>query len=124
VLCDGETVLPIGTAQDHKRVGDGDTGPNTGGMGAYSPAPVLTEAMQAQVLERDHPPHRGRDGAARHALSGVLYAGLMIDGGRARLVEYNVRFGDPEAQVLMMRLGAQALDLMLACAEGRLAEAR
>ncbi len=124
VLCDGTDVLPVGTAQDHKRVGDGDTGPNTGGMGAYSPAPVLTEAIQAQVLAEIIRPTVAELARRGTPYKGVLYAGLMIDAGRARLVEYNVRFGDPEAQVLMLRLGAQALDLMLACAEGRLAEAR
>ena len=122
VLVDGKDVLPIGTAQDHKRVGEGDTGPNTGGMGAYSPAPVLTEALQAQVLERIIRPTVAEMARRGAPYRGVLYAGLMIHEGAARLVEYNVRFGDPEAQVLMMRLGAQALDLMLACAQGRLAE--
>ena len=122
ILSDGVSVLPIGTAQDHKRVGDGDSGPNTGGMGAYSPAPVLSEALQAQVLEEIVKPTVAEMARRGTPFQGVLYAGLMIDQGRARLVEYNVRFGDPEAQVLMMRLGAQALDLMLACAEGRLAE--
>lgn len=124
ILSDGETALPVGTAQDHKRAGDGDTGPNTGGMGAYSPAPVLTEALQRQAMEEIVLPTI-REMARRGApYQGVLYAGLMIEGGRARLVEYNCRFGDPECQVLMMRLGAQALDLMLACAEGRLQDAR
>ncbi|WP_372837897.1 phosphoribosylamine--glycine ligase [Phaeovulum sp.] len=124
VLSDGENVLPIGTAQDHKRVGDGDTGPNTGGMGAYSPAPVLTDAIQAQVMaEIVHPTIRemARRGTPYR---GVLYAGLMIEDGRARLVEYNCRFGDPEAQVLALRLGAQLLDLLLAAAENRLGEMR
>jgi phosphoribosylamine--glycine ligase len=120
VLCDGETVLPIGTAQDHKRVGDGDTGPNTGGMGAYSPAPVLTEAIQARVLEEIVRPTLAEMARRGTPYSGILYAGLMIENGRARLVEYNVRFGDPEAQVLMMRLGAQVLDLLEAVAQGRL----
>jgi phosphoribosylamine---glycine ligase len=124
VLVDGETCLPIGTAQDHKRVGDGDTGPNTGGMGAYSPAPVLTEAIQAQVMDRIIRPTMAEMARRGMPYQGVLYAGLMIKDGQARLVEYNARFGDPEAQVLMMRLGAQALDLMLACAEGRLDRAR
>jgi phosphoribosylamine--glycine ligase len=124
VLCDGETVLPVGTAQDHKRVGDGDTGPNTGGMGAYSPAPVLTDAIVEQVLAEIIRPTVAEMARRGTPYTGVLYAGLMIENGRARLVEYNVRFGDPECQVLMMRLGAQALDLMLACAEGRLAGAR
>lgn len=124
VLVDGETCLPIGTAQDHKRVGEGDTGPNTGGMGAYSPAPVLTDDLQAQVMERIIRPTMAemtRRGTPYH---GVLYAGLMIHEGQARLVEYNVRFGDPECQVLMMRLGAQAFDLLQACAQGRLADMR
>lgn len=122
ILSDGTDVLPIGTAQDHKRVGDGDTGPNTGGMGAYSPAPVLSAAIQAQVLSEIVRPTIAEMAARGTPFQGVLYAGLMIENGRARLVEYNVRFGDPECQVLMLRLGAQALDLLLACAEGRLAE--
>ncbi|WP_323717419.1 phosphoribosylamine--glycine ligase [Paracoccus aminovorans] len=124
VLCDGLDCLPIGTAQDHKRVGDGDTGPNTGGMGAYSPAPVLTQAIQDRVMAEIVRPTVAEMARRGTPFQGVLYAGLMIADGRARLVEYNVRFGDPECQVLMMRLGAQALDLILACAEGRLAEAR
>ena len=120
ILTDGTHALPIGTAQDHKRVGDGDTGPNTGGMGAYSPAPVLTEALQAQAMDRIVLPTIREMARRGTPYQGVLYAGLMIEDGRARLVEYNCRFGDPEAQVLMLRLGAQALDLMLATAEGRL----
>ncbi|MFZ1339030.1 MAG: phosphoribosylamine--glycine ligase [Paracoccaceae bacterium] len=124
VLSDGINALPIGTAQDHKRAFDGDTGPNTGGMGAYSPAPVLTPALQQQAMEQIILPTIREMSRRGTPYQGVLYAGLMIDRDQARLVEYNCRFGDPEAQVLMMRLGAQALDLMLACAEGRLAEAR
>ncbi len=124
VLTDGETCLPVGSAQDHKRVGDGDTGPNTGGMGAYSPAPVLTDVLAQQALDEIVLPTVREMARRGTPYQGVLYAGLMIENGRARLVEYNVRFGDPECQVLMMRLGAQALDLMLACAEGRLAEAK
>jgi len=123
ILTDGVTALPIGTAQDHKRAFDGDTGPNTGGMGAYSPAPVLTDALQQQAMHEIVLPTIREMARRGTPYQGVLYAGLMIEDGRARLVEYNCRFGDPEAQVLMMRLGAQALDLMLACAEGRLAEA-
>ena len=124
ILTDGTHALPIGTAQDHKRVGEGDTGPNTGGMGAYSPAPCLTDEIAARAMREIIEPtikemaHRGTP------YQGVLFAGLMIENGQARLVEYNARFGDPETQVLMMRLGAQALDLLLACAEGRLADAR
>jgi phosphoribosylamine--glycine ligase len=121
VLCDGESVLPVGSAQDHKRAFDGDRGPNTGGMGAYSPAPVLTPAIEAQAIERIVRPTLAEMARRGIPYRGVLYAGLMIADGTARLVEYNVRFGDPEAQALMMRLGAQALDLMQACAEGRLA---
>lgn len=124
ILSDGVSALPIGTAQDHKRVGDGDTGPNTGGMGAYSPAPVLTGAIEAQAMDEIVLPTIAEMARRGTPYQGVLYAGLMIENGRSRLVEYNCRFGDPECQVLMMRLGAQALDLLLACAEGRLADAR
>ncbi|WP_282601802.1 phosphoribosylamine--glycine ligase [Paracoccus sp. PARArs4] len=124
ILSDGTDCLPVGTAQDHKRVGEGDTGPNTGGMGAYSPAPVLTEALQEQVMERIVRPTVAEMARRGTPFQGVLYAGLMIKDGTARLVEYNVRFGDPECQVLMMRLGAQILDLLLACAEGALADTR
>lgn len=120
VLCDGTDCLPIGTAQDHKRAFDGDAGPNTGGMGAYSPAPVLTQDIQNQVMAEIVRPTVAEMARRGTPFQGVLYAGLMIEDGQARLVEYNVRFGDPECQVLMMRLGAQALDLILACAEGRL----
>ncbi|MZQ90075.1 phosphoribosylamine--glycine ligase [Frigidibacter albus] len=121
VLCDGQTVLPIGSAQDHKRAYDGDTGPNTGGMGAYSPAPALTEAIAEAALAQIVRPTIAEMARRGTPFKGVLYAGLMIENGAARLVEYNVRFGDPECQVLMMRLGAQVLDLLLACAEERLA---
>ena len=120
ILVDGTTCLPVGTAQDHKRVGEGDTGPNTGGMGAYSPAPILTEDLQARVMAEIIQPTVEEMARRGTPFQGVLYAGLMIRDGRARLVEYNVRFGDPECQVLMMRLGAQALDLIQACAESRL----
>ena len=121
VLTDGVAALPIGTAQDHKRAYDGDTGPNTGGMGAYSPAPCLTDAIAAQAMAEIVLPTIAEMARRGTPYQGVLYAGLMIKDGRARLVEYNARFGDPECQVLMLRLGAQALDLLLACAEGRLA---
>jgi len=122
LLCDGTTVLPVGTAQDHKRAFDGDTGPNTGGMGAYSPAPVLTDAIAAKALDEIVRPTVAEMAKRSTPFEGVLYAGLMIKDGQPRLVEYNVRFGDPECQVLMMRLGAQALDLLYACAEHRLAD--
>jgi phosphoribosylamine--glycine ligase len=124
VLCDGEVALPFGTAQDHKRVGEGDTGPNTGGMGAYSPAPVLTDAIQEQVMEHIVRPTLAEMARRGTPYQGVLYVGLMIKDGAARLVEYNVRFGDPECQALMLRLGGQAFDLIHAAAEGRLSEAK
>lgn len=124
VLVDGEDVLAIGSAQDHKRVGEGDTGLNTGGMGAYSPAPVLSAEVEARAMEEIVKPTMRVMAERGMPYQGVLYAGLMIKDGQPRLVEYNVRFGDPECQVLMMRLGAQALDLMHAAAEGRLGEAQ
>ncbi|MGR3322477.1 MAG: phosphoribosylamine--glycine ligase [Pseudooceanicola sp.] len=124
VLCDGETALPIGTAQDHKRAFDGDEGPNTGGMGAYSPAPVLTDAVAARTMAEIVEPTLAEMAKRGTPYQGVLYVGLMIENGAPRLVEYNCRFGDPECQVLMMRLGAQALDLVHAAAEGRLSEMR
>ncbi|CUH44918.1 phosphoribosylamine--glycine ligase [Ruegeria atlantica] len=122
VLCDGEDILSIGTAQDHKRVGEGDTGPNTGGMGAYSPAPVLSAEIEARAMEEIVRPTMAEMKRRGMPFQGVLYAGLMIKDAQPRLVEYNVRFGDPECQVLMMRLGAQVLDLLHAAAEGRLSE--
>ena len=124
ILCDGTDILPVGTAQDHKRVFDGDQGPNTGGMGAYSPAPILTDEIAEKALDQIIRPTVAEMARRGMPYQGVLYAGFMIKDGQPRLVEYNARFGDPECQVLMMRLGAQALDLLLACAEGRLAEAR
>jgi len=124
VLCDGTDVLPIGSAQDHKRVGEGDTGPNTGGMGAYSPAPVLSDRVAARALNDIIRPTMAEMARRGMPYQGVLYAGLMIENGVPRLVEYNVRFGDPECQVLMMRLGAQALDLLHAAAQGRLGTAQ
>jgi len=124
VLCNGQTCLPVGTAQDHKRARDGDKGPNTGGMGAYSPAPVLSAEIQHQAMQRIIRPTLAEMARRGTPYQGVLYAGLMIKDGIARLVEYNVRFGDPECQVLAMRLGAQMLDLLLACAQNRLGETR
>ncbi|MDX8347745.1 phosphoribosylamine--glycine ligase [Cognatiyoonia sp. IB215446] len=122
VLCDGKTLLPIGTAQDHKRAFDGDTGPNTGGMGAYSPAPVMSEAVTQKALDEIIAPTMEEMSKRGTPFQGVLFCGLMIKEGQPRLVEYNVRFGDPECQCLMMRLGGQILDLMQACAEERLDE--
>ena len=124
VLVDGEDVLSVGTAQDHKRVGEGDTGLNTGGMGAYSPAPVLSAEVEEKAMAEIVRPTMKAMAERGTPFQGVLYAGLMIKDGQPRLVEYNVRFGDPECQVLMMRLGAQALDLLHAAAEGRLSEAQ
>ncbi|MEO8243010.1 MAG: phosphoribosylamine--glycine ligase [bacterium] len=124
VLTDGKHALPIGTAQDHKRAFDGDTGPNTGGMGAYSPAPVLTDTVAQQAMDQIILPTIAEMARRGTPYQGVLFAGLMIKDGQPRLVEYNARFGDPETQVLMMRLGAQALDLLLAAAEGRLDKAQ
>ena len=123
VLSDGKTALPLATAQDHKRAFDGDTGPNTGGMGAYSPAPVLTEAHIKTVMERIIQPTIDTLAARGAPFKGVLYAGLMITSDGPKLIEYNTRFGDPECQVLMMRLQSDLLELMLASAEGRLEEA-
>ena len=120
VLTDGESILPIGSAQDHKRVGDGDTGPNTGGMGAYSPARVLTAALEQRALDEIVRPTVAALARAGTPFSGVLYAGLMLTAEGPKLIEYNVRFGDPECQVLMMRLEGDLLELMLATAEGRL----
>ena len=122
VLCDGKTVLRIGTAQDHKRVGDGDTGPNTGGMGAYSPAPVMTDAVTEKALKEIVQPCMDEMAKRGTPFEGVLFVGLMIKDGQPKLIEYNVRFGDPECQTLMMRLGGQVLDLLQACAEHRLSE--
>ena len=121
-LCDGRTALPFGTAQDHKRVGEGDTGPNTGGMGAYSPAPVMTEAMIARVMREIVEPTMAGMREMDCPFSGTLFVGLMITAEGPKLIEYNVRFGDPECQVLMLRLGDDLLTLLLAAAEGRLAD--
>ena len=122
VLSDGQSLLPLGTAQDHKRAFDGDKGPNTGGMGAYSPAPVMTETVTQKALDEIVAPTLAEMARRGTPFQGVLFVGLMIKDGQPRLVEYNVRFGDPECQVLMMRLGGQLLDLLLACAETRLKE--
>ena len=120
-MVDGRHALPMATSQDHKRVGDGDTGPNTGGMGAYSPAPVVTPAVHARVMrEIVEPTVRGMaaDGVP---FTGFLYAGLMIDAqGAPRVIEYNVRFGDPETQPVMLRLQSDLVDLVDAAIDGRL----
>ena len=119
-LCDGKNVLPLATAQDHKRVGDGDTGLNTGGMGAYSPAPVMTDAMCSLTMERIIEPTVAAMTAEGRPFKGVLYAGLMITDEGPKLIEYNIRFGDPECQVLMARLKSDFAEALAACADGRL----
>lgn len=120
VLTDGHALMPFGSAQDHKRVGDGDTGPNTGGMGAYSPARVLTAALEARAIAEIVAPTVAAMAAAGTPFSGVLYAGLMLTATGPKLIEYNARFGDPEAQVLMLRYRGDLVAVMLAVAEGRL----
>ena len=120
-LCDGMTALPFGTAQDHKRVGEGDTGPNTGGMGAYSPASVMTDALAARVMDEIVRPTLVGMRELGSPFSGVLFAGLMLTADGPKLIEYNVRFGDPETQVLMMRLKDDLLVLLNAAADGQLA---
>ena len=122
-LVDGETVVPFGSAQDHKRVGDGDTGPNTGGMGAYSPASIFTPELERRVIDEIVRPTVAALAEVDHPYSGVLYAGLMLTAEGPKLIEYNVRFGDPECQVLMMRLDSDLLELMLSTARGELATA-
>jgi phosphoribosylamine--glycine ligase len=119
-LCDGEHALPLATAQDHKRAFDGDKGPNTGGMGAYSPAPVLTEAMCARVMEEMIKPTLRALRAMGSPYKGVLYAGVMVTAEGPKLVEYNARFGDPECQVLMLRMMSDILPALIACADGQL----
>ena len=121
-LVDGKTALPLAAAQDHKRVGDGDTGPNTGGMGAYSPAPAVTPEIEGAVMERIILPTvraMSRDG---RPFKGLLYAGLMLTEGGPKLLEYNVRFGDPEAQALIMRLKSDILPALIAARDGVLGQ--
>ncbi|AGF74236.1 phosphoribosylamine--glycine ligase [Bartonella australis AUST/NH1] len=119
-LCDGKIAIPFGSAQDHKRVGDGDTGANTGGMGAYSPAPVMTEEMITRTLKEIVEPALHGMAEAGAPFKGVLFVGLMITRTGPELIEFNVRFGDPECQVLMMRLKDDILPLLLASAQGNL----
>jgi phosphoribosylamine---glycine ligase len=120
VLSDGHNILPLATAQDHKRVGDGDTGPNTGGMGAYSPAPCMTPTLCTQVIERIIKPTVQALAEMGHPYKGVLYAGLILTRDGPKLIEYNARFGDPETQVLMPRLKDDLLTLLLASSDGTL----
>jgi phosphoribosylamine--glycine ligase len=117
-LCDGVNAIPLATAQDHKRVFDGDEGPNTGGMGAYSPAPVMTEAMNARVMDEIIMPTLTAMAARAAPYKGVLYAGLMLTADGPKLIEYNVRFGDPECQVLMLRLMSDLLPALIAARDG------
>ncbi|MBT2785419.1 MULTISPECIES: phosphoribosylamine--glycine ligase [unclassified Halomonas] len=122
VMVDGENVVPMATSQDHKRAYDGDTGPNTGGMGAYSPAPVVTPEVDARIMEQVILPTVRGMAAEGNAYTGFLYAGLMIDAaGNPKVIEYNCRFGDPETQPIMLRLTSDFAELCLAGAQGKLA---
>lgn len=120
-LIDGETAIPLASAQDHKAVGEGDTGPNTGGMGAYSPAPVVSAVLADQVMRDIVRPTAAAMAARGVPFTGVLFAGLMVKDGVAKLLEHNVRFGDPECEALMVRLESDLLDLLVAAADGKLA---
>jgi phosphoribosylamine--glycine ligase len=117
-LVDGKDALPLAAAQDYKRVGDGDTGPNTGGMGAFSPAPLVTPALAGEVMDRIILPTVAAMAKAGRPFKGVLYAGLMLTEAGPKLLEYNVRFGDPEAQVLMLRLQSDPLPALIAARDG------
>jgi phosphoribosylamine--glycine ligase len=117
-LCDGKTAVPLASAQDHKRAFDGDVGPNTGGMGAYSPAPVMTPALERRTMDEIILPTVRAMAAMGSPFTGILYAGLMIDAAGPKLIEYNVRFGDPECQVLMLRLMSDLLPAMIAARDG------
>jgi phosphoribosylamine--glycine ligase len=121
-LVDGETAVPLASAQDHKRVGEGDTGPNTGGMGAYAPAPVLTPELEARAMEEIVRPTARALAAAGTPYSGVLYAGLMLTADGPKLIEYNVRFGDPECEAIMPLIHGDFAELLFAVATGRLGE--
>ena len=121
-LVDGETAVALASAQDHKRVGEGDTGPNTGGMGAYAPAPVLTEELEQRTMDEIVRPTARAMAAAGTPFSGVLYAGLMLTSDGPRLIEYNVRFGDPECEAIMPLIEGDFAELLNAVATGRLAE--
>jgi phosphoribosylamine--glycine ligase len=123
-LVDGEEAVLFATAQDHKRAGEGDTGPNTGGMGAYTPAPVLTPELEQRTMEEIVRPTARALAAAGTPFSGVLYAGLMLTGAGPKLIEYNVRFGDPECEAIMPRVEGDFAELLMAVASGRLAEAQ
>ncbi|MBY5923137.1 phosphoribosylamine--glycine ligase [Ferrimonas balearica] len=123
VMVDGDNILPMATSQDHKRVGDGDTGPNTGGMGAYSPAPVVTQAIHDRIMAEVIRPTVDGMKAEGHPYKGFLYAGLMIDAdGTPKVIEYNCRFGDPETQPIMLRMQSDLVELCLAACDGKLNE--
>ena len=115
VCTDGTEFISLESAQDHKRIGENDTGPNTGGMGAYSPAPIFTDEIKKQVDDEIIYPTLNAMRELGHPYQGILYAGLMIKNGKAKLVEYNIRFGDPECQVLMLRMKSDIVQLMLSC---------
>src|SRR5438270_2260475 len=121
-LVDGETAIPLASAQDHKRVGEGDTGPNTGGMGAYAPAPVLTPELEARAMEEIVRPTARALAAAGTPFSGVLYAGLMLTAQGPKLIEYNVRFGDPECEAIMPLIDGDFAELLYAVATGGLSQ--
>jgi phosphoribosylamine--glycine ligase len=123
-VVDGETAVPLASAQDHKRVGEGDTGPNTGGMGAYAPAPVLTADLEARAMDEIVRPTARALADAGTPFSGILYAGLMLTADGPKLIEYNVRFGDPECEAIMPLIEGDFAELLLAVATGRLADAR
>jgi phosphoribosylamine--glycine ligase len=121
-LCDGAHAIPLGSAQDHKRVGEGDVGPNTGGMGAYSPPPMLSPQLEQAAMERILLPALAELTRQGTPFRGVLYAGLMITPDGPKLIEFNVRFGDPEAQCLLMRLRSDLLGALLAACDGELGD--
>jgi phosphoribosylamine--glycine ligase len=119
-LCDGETAIPLGAAQDHKRAFDGDEGPNTGGMGAYSPTPAMTPALERQLMQGFVLPTLSAMQARATPFKGILFAGLMLTSDGPKLIEYNVRFGDPECQVLMLRLKSDLVPALIAARDGML----
>ncbi len=123
-LVDGTTAVAMGSAQDHKAVHEGDTGPNTGGMGAYSPTPVVDAAMHKKIMKTIIQPTIEAMAAEGYPYKGVLFAGLMVANGQPRVLEFNVRFGDPECQVLMARMNSDVLEALLACAKGKLKDAK
>jgi phosphoribosylamine--glycine ligase len=123
VFTDGEKIVPLPTSQDHKRIGDDDTGPNTGGMGAYSPAPVVTPEVEKKAIRKIFEPLLAGMRAEGMPFRGILYGGLMIERGEPKVLEFNVRFGDPEAQPLFMRLESDLVPLLMQCAQGKLTDA-